>query len=1111
MIRDPFYRDIEDGLAGTLNAELFERCAASLLRAVYPGLVPVRGGGDAGMDGAVADGAGPAFPLVTTTSANVIGNLRRSLSSYRANGGPRNTAILATSQALSPKRRRNLEAAARNLGFTLTQTYDRAAFADLLYRDPAWCRELLTLVGTPPPLSVLPLPGRPAVGDALIGRGEDMAWLTGTDGDLLLVGQPGSGKTFLLQRFAKENEGLFVLSTDLALFAGEIRRQHPSALLIDDAHLQLDLVKHLRRLRGETGAGFRLIANSWPGSQADVAHALGVHSDAIRALRLLSKDEVAELVRSAGIAGPPGLIQEIVNQAEGKPGLAATLVHLSLRGNIRAIAHGDALSEEVSRVFRDLVGADVAVVLASFALGGDGGMTMQAVADYLGEPLHLLRERIAKLAAGGVLVEISSERLAVRPPALRQVLVRDVFFGGATALPIEPLVAGVRAPDDVALTLIGAQHRGARVPPDLMRLIIKRSSSSRVWASYAALGREEAEWVADTHAEWMTRIGTTALEVAPDRALAPLLQAGVGDSRALHATPEHPLRIISDWICSAYPGTPAVLERRRRLLRAAQEWIDGGGDQATGLHALVLALSPIYSSTEPSPGSGRTIVFSRGLVTQQDMQQVRAFWPAVLERIAMAPRTLWGPLKEMVSTWAYPRAGHQELPEEIEAEARDFAGQMLRDVAAAAQGSPGIVHWASQIADRVGIELSLAIDPVFETLYPRREPEDWQAAAQEQQARASELAASLANQPASIVARQILQCEEEARLMGHAWPRWTPFVCEELARRVEDAEPYIRSLLEGGATADLVQPFVQRLLREKPEHGAARAQECLGIEKQRLPTVATLLTTEVVSDDLVELALSCLDGGAKLVEVLCMRNQVSEPILRRLLSHTVDAIAVAAAVGEWIADPRGQVRTPVRQEWEQAILRSTGEEWPLKEILTAEPALAFGWLRRRLAIRDGLWRCRETIEAAIRPLNGEQRRQLLGEIPEDLFPPETVQLLIGDDLELFKELLSNERLKGLRLAPLIGHPNPGGWAAKADLALAAGYAPGDIALAALGRGWSWSGSEAAMWNDWVSRFQLLRDHVNPQVREVGAAGIVICSERSDRAAEREREEDIRGI
>ena len=204
MLRDPLYRQIIERLGGTLDPELFEQCVADLLRDVHPGLVPVRGGSDAGMDGAVADGQGEPFPLITTTGEDVIGNLTRNLNTYIDEGGTRRQAILATSQILTPQRRQNLIERARELGFTLLQIYSREAVADRLYRNPRWRLELLALTGNPPALSVLPRTNRPLLDMPLVGREADLEWLRQTQGDRLLVGQPGSGKTFLLHKLKKK-------------------------------------------------------------------------------------------------------------------------------------------------------------------------------------------------------------------------------------------------------------------------------------------------------------------------------------------------------------------------------------------------------------------------------------------------------------------------------------------------------------------------------------------------------------------------------------------------------------------------------------------------------------------------------------------------------------------------------------------------------------------------------------------------------------------------------------------------------------------------------------------------------------------------------------------
>ncbi len=246
MIRDPLYRSIVDGLEGHLDTEVFERCAQDLLRENHPTLVPVRGGTDGGMDGAVAEGKGPTFPLVCTTGKDVKRNLEASLRSYLRRKGKRRSLIMATSQLLTARRRVNLEEAAAALGFSVVQIYDQAAMANLLYRHPEWCEELLGLTGAPPPLSVLPATKRWLGDQPLIGRESDLRWLKEAEGDIVISGQPGSGKTFLMYILAREDDGLFVVSSDRAVIANGIRSQRPKSLLIDDAHLHPDLLLSLR-------------------------------------------------------------------------------------------------------------------------------------------------------------------------------------------------------------------------------------------------------------------------------------------------------------------------------------------------------------------------------------------------------------------------------------------------------------------------------------------------------------------------------------------------------------------------------------------------------------------------------------------------------------------------------------------------------------------------------------------------------------------------------------------------------------------------------------------------------------------------------------------------
>jgi hypothetical protein len=204
--QDPFYDCIHRALGGRLDPDAFEHCAVDLLRPHWPGIASVPGGSDGGLDGAVGQALDPPFPLVSSTARprERRRNLRRNLQTYLSRGGPRRHAIFATSQVTGATKRTQLEQEAAALGFTLLQVYGRDDFADLLYRSPRWTKELLGLSGRSSALSTIPLTSRPVFGDKAIGRAEELRWLSRSPtSDKVLLGQPGSGKTFLLRLLAR--------------------------------------------------------------------------------------------------------------------------------------------------------------------------------------------------------------------------------------------------------------------------------------------------------------------------------------------------------------------------------------------------------------------------------------------------------------------------------------------------------------------------------------------------------------------------------------------------------------------------------------------------------------------------------------------------------------------------------------------------------------------------------------------------------------------------------------------------------------------------------------------------------------------------------------------
>ncbi|MGB6066764.1 MAG: hypothetical protein WBG50_18320 [Desulfomonilaceae bacterium] len=581
MNRDPFYLQITERLSGTLDPELFEQCAADLLRSIWPGLTPIRGGNDAGMDGAIPDARGEPFPLITTTSADVIGNLSRNLRTYLREGGRRHRVVLATSRSLTSRKQRNLFARAQELGFELISIHDQTAFANLLYRDPPWCQVLLNLPSTPPPLSKLPVTKRPFFDAPLIGRQSSLGWLRQTTGDCLLIGQPGAGKTFLLQKIAEEDSGLFLVTRDRSEIAAGIRSQQPTVVFVDDAGPDRELLLALMQIRAEIAADFSILAIGWPGDESTLVEALNLTKDRIHRLEPLTRDEIKAVIYGVGLRGPNGLVREIVDQAEGRPGLAVTLTLLWLQGGRREVVLGDTLNDSVVNFAERFVSKEAIQILAVMAVSGDAGLPLTTIAELTDLRVFEVQRVLNQLTASGVIMDVGKGMLTVRPPVLRYALVRNVFFRGVR-LSIAPILERILNRSEVALVLIGARGRGAPVSNELLRPLVIESHSIQVWEAYAWLGREEAEWVLRDYPNMLAVIAEPGLSNAPDAFLPALLTAAVGDSRPLNQFPDHPLRRIEHWIESARPGTGQAFHRRRLLLEAMETWLPDNDNENTG-------------------------------------------------------------------------------------------------------------------------------------------------------------------------------------------------------------------------------------------------------------------------------------------------------------------------------------------------------------------------------------------------------------------------------------------------------------------------------------------------------------------------------------------------
>ena len=1126
MVGDPFYEAIVDRLSGALDPNLFEACAVDLLRKEFPTLVPIRGGDDAGMDGAIADGLGEPYPLVSTTSPRVIRNLTNNLDSYLSKGGTRRRVVVATSQPLGGQKRRNLHSRARDMGFELVQIYEQAALASRLYASPRWHKELLGLTGAASALSAIPLTERPLLSLEIVGREEELAWLRESNGDRLLVGPSGSGKTYLLRTLVLEGWGLFLVDDDPTETANAIRSLNPRVVIVDDAHVEPARIIRLRQLRKEIDGDFSIVATSWKGEEDPVAKALNLSGSQILKLALLSRDEIVKVVAGSGVRGPTWLVREIVDQAEGRPGLAVTLSQLCLQGGVRDVALGEHIMKHTVTTFERYVGPETTQILAAFALGGNAGMPQTVVSSGLGVPIGKLNAAVTRLAVGGVIDRArpmvrrffpdavenrhTDEDLSIRPPNLRYALVRDVFFGDLPPLPYESFLEAAPDASEAARTLVRAAGYGAKVPPDLLLSTLKRAGSSAPWDEYASLGAEQANWVLDNHPESLTTVAGPALMWAPEATIPLLLDAAVGDQRPLNQFLDHSLRVLADWVKAAEPGSDQAISRRRLLIEGASAWLAAGGDEEVGLRALCVAMSPNFERGDSDPGSGRQFTLSFGLLLPEELSELQESWNGVFDSIKALDRVAWKYLFNLVRDWAYPTTIVPSV-EALIGDMQRFAGVMLSDIATIAGGHPGVLHTISDMTRQLKCELDLTLDEEFEILFRSRDfNEDVQTSHERQVEEVRELAVRWSSSSPAKIARRIRELETFGAEVGITSPIHTRLLCKEIAERVQSPGEWLEAFLRDGSTPHMIAPFLHKAAETNERDWQTAAYSCLEVASLRGVALTLVLTLPAPPQPLLTAALAELEGYSNIVEWMSAAGNIPVETLASLLGHDDPEISGAAAIGEWLADPKGQIRDNLLPKWRAAIVNVNPDEYELGNILRADPPLAHDWLSRQIEKDSWIgWRDPSSFEQAVSVLNRAQRLSLLRSLKQKFVHQSVAVALVGDDLDLYAGFLQDDEMTAVHLFPLAGRPT-GLWPERAKLAMEAGFSAEKVGWAAYASGQRWEDSESAMWRDWEQQFATLCSHEHAGIRSAAEVGRAYAHRRYEEARERERLEAIYG-
>ncbi len=1112
-VNDPLRADIQQALAGRLDPNVFEECACSLLRDEWPSLVPVPGGDDAGVDGLVATPDGLDIGLVCTASkAGPLDNLRRSLTRHKEMGGCIRRVIFATPRTLTPRRQRNLAAAARELGFDLVQVYQQQAFVDRLYHSPEWRKQLLGLSGAPSALSEYPRVWRPMVGIPLIGRSCDLEALGASVGDLVVEGQPGVGKTFLLQALVREGWGLFSVDDDREKLADAIRKLKPCRVIVDDAHFAPEELTSLLQLRKEIAADFAVVATTWPGRRTGIERILDSSTTVV--LQPLPRDEILQVVTEVGVAGPTDLQRRIVDQALGRPGLAATLAQLCLRGNVTEVATGEALMRDTLSAYRRAIGDQSSSVLGVLALSGDGGIRLETVSDVLRLDLATVTAVVRDLASAGTIDEAPSGRIRVQPEALRYALVRETFFEGPGRLDVRATLEVFSQPTSAVRPLVGAAHLGARVERALLEKLLNGCSECGAFAWYATLGQKEAVFALEHAGECRAEVAAAALESdsAPEPALHALMALAVGDERPRHNHPDHPMRMIQDYVLAP----TKTMTRRMEVRRAVATWLDQGGNSEAALEAMSYALRPGVHSIETDPGRGMTVTIREGPLSLEDLGQLGQLWEPYVELLTTGRIENFGLALRALEDWCYP--GRVTMGRGVSDEWVRFAkrrvASVIRKLAGRLEARPGARAALRRLSDRAGLRVRIDEDREFQVLFPV-ERLDWRAAQARWSRDTRRLAREWARLRPQALAERLVRYEREATMVGITWPRQTPELCEILAQASDRPSEYVAALRKQAAPLDLLHPFLVVLVHKRVRGWEACINEFLDDERVR-PVAVNVCLTAPVGQRLSERAVELCDGRMSNLLRCFPKEKLNPDAKRPLLEHRDTGVAQAAVIalrpapGEGTSDDLGQA-------WEAALVRCPADEYWYAEMLKDRRDLLVRWIlawsQRLRGERASYERVPEAVLALIGSLELEARIDLLQRVRShgfNLSLDEVLSAAVGGDERATRALLSRHDLANNHHAALVGLPDEG-WFRRAAVMFDAGWSPDKIVASCRLTMSSWMGDESAHWNRYVGAFAPFVDSPDPRVTAIARAGVDYYRRLVDKATEEERREAVHGL
>jgi len=755
------------------------------------------------------------------------------------------------------------------------------------------------------------------------------------------------------------------------------------------------------------------------------------------------------------------------------------------------------------------------------------------------ERLALLRE-----AAAVGTVELRGGALGVAPRAVRPALMAHAFFDGISRLPFGDLLAAFpNRTSEIVMRVIEAAHAGStaaraevdRLLPDLS--VLFNWGGLAMLEAFATIDEEAAQRALretaglDASHEARRRVLTaTTRQFLSAEAIGPLLSAAIGDGRAEHSAPDHPVRILGEIGRQIDPHGRTTFELRARVLAAANAWLEAEPTPARQeIWARVAAhqLDPHVDGAYSDTGSPMTLHLAYGFENEAHIRAIGdELWPEVQARLPLLETRALVLLSAAVRELGEVKRGFAARVDavptpEMSAAAAAVVDQIAADLTALAATRPGLQLALHRIRSTVGVGPRQSIDPEFRLLAM-----GWDSHVLRDDTKHVGHAVDrlverwLAETPTTVMAR-VSQWGAEAALAGTDLEPIGSTAMDRYGERVGDLDDAVQAALDAGIRSEIGSLVRRAVARPTGEpawlpHLFAGLQRWLGLsvalDPGVDPQVAQRAATELRPDE------------ARLAEVSALRHsrdaRGSWDVLHALLTHPASEVRAAAALA-LPASGAGSPQTlsPDRYaEWRAAFLGAPLADHDnyhlgqhLNALATNDPELAASWMLGQVAGDARLWRLGFVHGLDLSSMPRANRDDLLQRTaPEKR--GQVLQHLLGDEPDWADDLLDAGVVTiGQVLSALMSDNRDGIGAAEAiawaSTLMRHGAGPGDVLrLMDLGH----TGPESNHYQKLRASLEAQPAPADPALEAFRQTGIARFAELEREAAGREREERITG-